>query len=101
MLRFVPYGSRMIKRRRTGAGPVQGYSVVPVRPHVVVLSGAAVPLTAVIPSRVSGRGPGDMGQVRARTGRSGGVNQVGAPPPGDAWRGRHKVTSHLAATSVH
>jgi hypothetical protein len=76
---------------------VQGYSVVQVRPHVPVLSGAAVPLAAVIPSRVPGRGRGAWGGSASEQGGQAGSIKLAPAPPGEGGGADTKATSRLAA----
>src|SRR6266702_5819364 len=66
--------------RSRGRGSA-GYSVVSGRPMFPGYPVRAVPLAAFIPSRDPGRGRGAWGGS-ASEGRSGGANQIGAPPRG-------------------
>ena len=79
------------KRSRGVVQGVLGYSGPS---HVRCLPVRAVPLAAVIPSRVPGRGRGAWGGPRQR--RSGGVNQGGARATRTGGADR-TATSRLAA----
>ena len=71
----------MIWRRGTGAG-VWGIQLLSGPSHGQGLAVRAVPLAAVIPSRVPGRGRGRMGRVRVRRGGPAGSIKGAPAPPG-------------------
>lgn len=94
-----PGGSPMMGAAGNGSRGGAGYlSLLSGPSHGEGLAVRAVPLAAVIPSRVPGRCRGRMGRVRVRKERSGGVNQDGARAAG--WRAvgqTQEATSRLAA----
>ena len=86
--------------RETGAGGLRVVRLCQVRPMVGCVSVRAVPLAAVIPSRVPGRGRGAWGGSRQRSGQAGSIKGAPAPRERAGQTERRPRAWPLARTAV-